>query len=450
VSARILVVDDDDEMADTVADYLSGHGYHVDCAIGGKAALAALKKKKDLDVVISDLRMDQVDGMDVLEASRSDDPTRPVLIMTAFGSIDGALEAVRRGAFHYLTKPFKMDEVLLWLERALSDRSLRRENQQLRKAVEERLGFRNLVGKSQVMQQIYDLLERVGPTTSPVLIFGESGTGKELVARALHFGGPRGRAPFVAVNCAALSESLLESELFGHAKGAFTGAVDTKKGLFAEADTGTLFLDEIGEMPMALQAKLLRALETSTIRPVGSGVERKVDVRIVAATNRDLARAVQERHFREDLYYRLHVIPVHLPPLRARREDIPMLIEDFATRFAESNPDVPKRELSQEALRRLVELPWPGNVRELKNTVERLLLLSRGKRIDLRDLAHVVPEALPESMAAIAADIVPLRVMTRRYIEWVLAQTGNNKVRTAQLLGIDASTIYRILSREEG
>ena len=449
MSARILVVDDDNEMADTVADYLSGRGYQVDCAIGGKAALAALKKKQP-DVVISDLRMDQVDGMDVLEASRNDDPTRPVLIMTAFGSIDGALEAVRRGAFHYLTKPFKMDEVLLWLERALSDRSLRRENEQLRKAVEERLGFRNLIGKSQVMQQIYDLLERVGPTTSPVLIFGESGTGKELVARALHFGGSRGRAPFVAVNCAALSESLLESELFGHAKGAFTGAVDAKKGLFAEADTGTLFLDEIGEMPMALQAKLLRALETSTIRPVGGGIERKVDVRIVAATNRDLARAVQEKHFREDLYYRLHVIPVHLPPLRARREDIPMLVEDFATRFAESNPEVPKRELSQEALRRLVELPWPGNVRELKNTVERLLLLSRGKRIDLRDLASVVPEALPESMAAMAAEIVPLRIMTRRYIEWVLAQTGNNKVRTAQLLGIDASTIYRILSREEG
>ncbi len=448
MNARVLVVDDDGEMADTVAEYLSGHGYRSECAVGGKAALAALKKR-EFDAVITDLRMDQLDGMDVLEASRADDPTRPVLIMTAFGTIEGAIEAVRRGAFHYLTKPFKMEETLVWLERALADRGLRRENARLRKVVDERLSFRHLTGKSPVMQQLYDLLERVGPTSSPVLIVGESGTGKELVAQALHFDGPRARAPFVPINCAAISETLLESELFGHTKGAFTGAGEATKGLFVDADGGTLFLDEIGELPLTLQAKLLRALETSTVRPVGGGAERKVDVRIIAATNRDLARAVQEKRFREDLYYRLHVIPIHLPPLRARREDIPLLVEEFTARFAQAHPDSPKREISAEALRRLVELPWPGNVRELKNTVERLLLLARGKRIDLRDLAQAMPEALPESMAAIAAEIVPLRIMTRRYVEWVLAQTGNNKIRTAQLLGIDASTIYRMLSRED-
>jgi two-component system response regulator HydG len=448
MSARILVVDDDGEMADTVADFLSGRGYRAECAVGGKAAVSALKKR-EFDAVITDLRMADVDGLDVLAAALKGDPTRPVILMTAFGTIDGAIEAVRRGAFHYLTKPFKLEESAVWLERALADRGLKRENLELRKAVDERLGFRHLIGKSQVMLQLYDLLERVSATSSPVLIFGESGTGKELAARALHFGSPRGRAPFVAVNCAAISETLLESELFGHQRGAFTGAVEAKKGLFVEADGGTLFLDEVGDMPAGLQAKLLRALETGTVRPVGGGAERKVDVRIVAATNRDLARAVADKSFREDLYYRLHVIPVHLPPLRARRDDIPLLVEHFLARLAEREPDAPRRELTAEAMRRLLELPWPGNVRELKNTIERLCLLARGRRIDLKDVAAVVPEPLPEAVTALASEIVPLRAVQRRYVEWVLSQTGGNKVRAAQLLGIDASTIYRMLARDD-
>jgi two-component system response regulator HydG len=461
MSARILVVDDDKEMAETVAEFLDEKGFRTDLAVGGKAALAALKRK-EFDAVVTDLRMDQVDGLDVLAAAQADDPTLPVIIMTAYGTIDGAIEAVRRGASRYLTKPFKLEEVALSIEKALSERGLQRENAELRRAVTERLGFRNLVGKSPVMQQLYDLLERVSGISSPVLITGESGTGKELVARALHHGSPRARAPFVAINCAAVAESLLESELFGHVKGAFTGASESKKGLFVEADGGTLFLDEIGEMAVGLQAKLLRALETSSVRPIGGGlgtqrrtagpesleVERKVDVRIVAATNQDLARAVQEKRFREDLYYRLHVIPVHLPPLRARREDIPLLVETFVQRFREQHPELLAREVSPDVLRRLTELPWPGNVRELKNTVERLLILARGKRIDIRDLAQTMPEPLPDAMAALAAEVVPLRVMTRRYIEWVLTQTGGNKTKTARLLGIDASTIYRVLERE--
>ncbi|MGZ3442312.1 MAG: sigma-54 interaction domain-containing protein, partial [Polyangia bacterium] len=358
--------------------------------------------------------------------------------------------AVRRGAAQYLTKPFKMEEAALVLERALSESGLKRENAELRRAVEERLSFRNLVGKSAVMQQLYDLLERVSAISSPVLITGESGTGKELVARALHHGSARATAPFVAINCAAITESLLESELFGHQKGAFTGASEAKKGLFVEADGGTLFLDEIGELPLPLQAKLLRVLETSSVRPVGGGSERKVDVRVIAATNRDLARAVGEKRFREDLYYRLHVIPIHLPPLRARRDDIPLLVERFTARFYEQHPTQhPVREISAEVMRRLMDLPWPGNVRELKNAVERLLVLARGKRIDLRDLASAVPEPLPEAMAGLAAEIVPLRILTRRYVEWVLQQTSGNKQRAAQLLGIDASTIYRMLLRDE-
>jgi len=393
--------------------------------------------------------MFEVDGLDVLEAAYADHSTCPVLIMTVFGTIDGALAAIRRGAFHYLTKPFKLEEALVWIERALADRTLRRENHQLRKLVDERFGFRNLVGKSPVMQELYDLLERISPTTAPVLISGESGTGKELVAQALHFGSPRARGPFVAVNCASLTATLLESELFGHQKGAFTGAVSAKKGLFVEADGGTLFLDEIGEMPLDLQASLLRAIETSTVRPVGGGSERAVSVRIIAASNRNLRHAVQDKRFREDLYYRLQVIPIALPPLRMRREDISLLIQHFSEQFAQRHPEAAVRTFSPEALRRLIDLPWPGNVRELKNAIERLLLLSRGKRIELRDVAQCVPEPLPEAMAPLAGNIVPLRVLTRRYVEWVLEQTDGNKVRTAQLLGIDASTIYRMLSRDE-
>jgi two-component system response regulator HydG len=448
MSARVLIVDDDAEMADTLVDFLVERGFRAEPAVGGKAAIAALKKK-EYDAVLTDLRMDQLDGMDVLAAAQALDPLRPVLMMTAYGSIDGAIEAVRKGAFHYLTKPFKLEETAVWIERALADRALRRENERLRRAVEERHGFHSLVGQSAVMLQVYDLLERVGATSSPAMIYGESGSGKELAARALHFGGPRARGPFVAVNCAAIAETLLESELFGHQKGAFTGATEARRGLFAEADGGTLFLDEVGEFPLPLQAKLLRALETNAVRPVGGGQERKVDVRIIAATNRDLALAVREKRFREDLYYRLQVIPIQLPPLRARRDDIPLLVEHFAAQFASAHPELPRREISADAVKRLCELPWPGNVRELKSAVERLLLLGRGKRIDLRDVAQILPEGLPEAMAGLASEIVPLRVMTRRYIEWVLGQLGGNKVRTAQLLGIDASTIYRVLSRDD-
>ncbi len=446
MNAKVLVVDDEGEMAEMVGDYLGDRGYDAEVAVGGKAALAALRRKQ-YDAVITDLRMEGTDGLDVLAASQEREPSRPVILMTAFGSIDGAMDAVRRGAFHYLTKPFKMEEAALCLDRALSQQQLQRENQRLRRAVQERYSFHNFVGKSPIMQRLYDLLERVSPTLAPVLILGEPGTGKELVARAIHQGSQRADRPFVAVNCAGGSEPLLELELFGRTADAGLGA---QRGLLEEAAGGTLFLDEIGEMPMGLQAKLLRTLETSLVRPVGGGStsEQEIDVRLIAATNRDLDRAVAERRFREDLYYRLHVIPVRLPPLRARREDIPLLADHFVARFYEQHSNESRHEISGEAMRRLMEYAWPGNVRELRNAIERMLVLSRHKRIDVRDLAAAMPEPLPDAMAHLVSEIVPLRVLTRRYVEWVLGQTNGNKIRTAQLLDIDASTIYRMLARE--
>ena len=441
MSAKVLVVDDEGEMAEMVGDYLGDIGYEAEVAVGGKAAVSALRRRQ-YDAVITDLRMEGIDGLDVLAASQEHDVSRPVILMTAFGSIDGAMDAVRRGAFHYLTKPFKIEEAALCLERALSQQELQRENQRLRRAVEERYSFHNFIGKSPILQQLYDLLERVSPTLAPVLILGEPGTGKELVARAIHQGSPRSSRPFVTVHCAVQAEALLELELFGGQERPIG-----KPGALVEAEGGTLFLDEIAELPIGLQAKLLRVIETSSV--ADGAAERKVDVRLVAATNRDLERAVAERRFREDLYYRLHVIPVRLPPLRAHREDIPLLIEHFAERFYTQHPDEPRREFSGEALRRLMEYAWPGNVRELGNTLERLLVLSRHKCIDARDLAQAMPEPLPDAMANLVSEIVPLRVLTRRYVEWVLGQTNGNKLRTAQLLEIDASTIYRMLARDE-
>ena len=447
MQARVLVIDDDAEMADTVAEFLAGRGFTVECAVGGHAAITVLGQRA-FDAVITDLRMDDVDGLDVLAAAHGFDAELPVMVMTAYGSINGALEAIRRGAFHYFTKPFKLEEAATWVERALAERGMRLESRGLRRAVDERTNFRGIVGKSAVMRELYEMVERLSGTTAPVLVTGESGTGKELVAQALHAAGPRAAGPFIAVNCAAISEGLFESELFGHVRGAFTGAVEARKGLFAEADGGTLFLDEIGEIPVSVQAKLLRVVESASVRPVGGGSERAFDVRIVAATNQDLLQAVKDRRFREDLYYRLNVVAIRVPPLRARREDIPLLIDAFIASVLQRQPDAPARELASESVTWLRELPWPGNVRELRNIVERLLLLARGRTVGLRDVVKVMPETLAGAEASLG-ELVPLRTMTRRYIAWVLEQTAGNKLKAAQLLGIDASTIYRILARED-
>ncbi|MCC6994577.1 MAG: sigma-54-dependent Fis family transcriptional regulator [Deltaproteobacteria bacterium] len=445
---RILVVDDHIEMARVMADQLGDAGYTVEIAAGGKQALAAARARPP-DVVVTDLRMEGVDGFDVLEGIAALDGAIPVLIMTAFGAIDSAIDAIRRGAYHYLTKPFRLDEVLLYVERALADRRLRDEHRALRRLAGERTGLATMIGRGARMNALCDLIERVAQAQAPVLIRGESGTGKELVARALHFGGPRRERPFVAVNCTALPESLLESELFGHTRGAFTGATSGRRGLFSEADGGTLFLDEIGDMAPALQAKLLRAIEEGEVRAVGADGTRTVDVRVIAASHQDLEARIKQGEFRADLYYRLNVVPVVVPPLRERREDIPQLCDHFLARARERNPAALVRRLSPEALSVLARSPWPGNVRELENVLERLVIVVGHEVVSVDDLAMHAPTLVEDAtpLDRAKADLLTLRQLERDYIAWVIERCDGNKTRAAEILAIDVSTIHR---RERG
>ncbi|WP_375769599.1 sigma-54 dependent transcriptional regulator [Archangium gephyra] len=441
---RVLVVDDHVEMARLLADYLTDAGYTVDVATSGQEALAAVSGRV-LDAVVCDLRMEQVDGFDVLAGVRKVDPTLPVLIMTAFGGVENAVEAMRRGATHYFTKPFRLDEVLLYVQRAIAERRLREENRALRQAVGDRSAFAALVGRSAPMRTLYELVERVAHSPAPVLVRGESGSGKELVARALHFEGPRKEGPFVAVNCTAIPNALLESELFGHVKGSFTGATTPRRGLFLEADGGTLFLDEIGDMAPELQAKLLRVLEDGEVRAVGADASRKVDVRVVAATHQELEVRVREGRFRQDLFYRLNVVPLLVPPLRERREDIPLLVEHFVAQSRKRNPRARLSGFSPEALATLAAAPWPGNVRELENLVERLAVVTVQETVDLPTLQLHAPgvtvDAHPLSRAQ--GQLIPLRQLEGEYIAYVVAQCGGNKTKAAEILGIDVSTIHR-------
>jgi two-component system response regulator HydG len=439
-----LVVDDHVEMARLLADHLTDAGYTVDVATSGPEALAVVHGRV-LDAVVCDLRMERVDGFDVLAAVRKVDPALPVLIMTAFGGVENAVEAMRRGATHYFTKPFRLDEVLLYVQRAIAERRLREENRALRQAVGDRSAYAALVGRSAPMRALYELVERVAYSPAPVLVRGESGSGKELVARALHFEGPRKDGPFVAVNCTAIPNALLESELFGHVKGSFTGATTPRRGLFLEADGGTLFLDEIGDMAPELQAKLLRVLEDGEVRAVGADASRKVDVRVVAATHQELEARVREGRFRQDLFYRLDVVPLHVPPLRERREDIPLLVEHFVAQSRKRNPRARLAGFTPEALAALAAAPWPGNVRELENLVERLAVVTVQETVDLPTLQLHAPgvaaDAHPLSRAQ--ARLIPLRQLEGEYIAYVVAQCGGNKTKAAEILGIDVSTIHR-------
>jgi two-component system, NtrC family, response regulator HydG len=441
---RVLVVDDHEEMARLLADHLTDAGYTVDVATSGQQAIAAVRGRV-LDAVVSDLRMQEVDGFDVLAAVRAVDPTMPVLIMTAFGGVESAVEAMKRGATHYFTKPFRLDEVLLYVQRALAERRLREENRALRQVVGDRSSYAALVGRSAPMRALYELIERVAHSGAPVLVRGESGAGKELVARALHFEGPRKEGPFVAVNCTALPASLLESELFGHVKGSFTGATTARRGLFLEADGGTLFLDEIGDMAPELQARLLRVLEDGSVRAVGADASRKVDVRVVAATHQELEGRIREGRFRQDLFYRLNVVPLRLPPLRERREDIPLLVEHFVAQSRKRNPRARLMGFTPEALAALASAPWPGNVRELENLVERLAVVTTREWVDLPTLQLHAPGVAADAhpLAQAQARLVPLRQLESEYIAFVVAQCGGNKTKAAELLGIDVSTIHR-------
>jgi len=441
---RILVVDDDDAMREMVISLLGDQGFE---AAGAESADAALARLRDdeVDAVVSDIRMPGQSGLELVGEIHALRPETPVILMTAFGSIDSAVEAMRAGAFDYITKPFKRDELLLALERAFETRALVEENRRLRRAVDRTAAFGDLIGQSPAMREIFALLRKVADNRSSVLITGESGTGKEVVARTLHFAGARKDKPFVPINCTAIPEGLLESELFGHVRGAFTGAHATKRGLFEEAHGGTLFLDEIGDMGAGLQSKLLRVLQDREIRPVGGNHTVKVDVRIVAATNKDLEKEMDAGHFRRDLFYRLNVIPIHIPPLRERPEDIRPLAEAMVARHSE--PDA-KRRLATAAIERLMACAWEGNARELENVVERALALCEGSVIEADDLplGGEAPRAARGGDALLRAALeqrLSLHELGDRYIEAVLKETGDNKVRAARILGINRRTLYR-------
>jgi DNA-binding NtrC family response regulator len=443
-SPRILVVDDDAAMRDMVTLLLQEEGLDAQ-SVG--SAREALERSGDeqFDVVLSDIQMPGEDGRELVGALRALRPEVPVILMTAFGSIDSAVESMRGGAFDYITKPFKRSVIMAALGRALEHRTLQEENRRLRRALDQTTSCGDLMGASPQMREIFALLRRIAHSSSNVLITGESGTGKEVVARTLHFTGVRAQRPFVPINCTAMPEGLLESELFGHVRGAFTGAHTTKKGLFEEADGGTLFLDEIGDMAPTLQSKLLRVLQDREIRPVGGNRSVRVDVRIVAATNKSLKDEIEEGRFRQDLFYRLNVIPIHIPPLRERAEDIALLSEHFVRKHSPGRA----RRIPAAAQERLRRLPWEGNARELENAIERALALSSGDEISPDDFPSLEAPSVRErgfedSLLSVAVDKrMSLRELGDRYVEEILTLTGGNKVHAARILGINRRTLYR-------
>ncbi len=445
----ILVVDDDIDMRELVHDMLKDRGHQVTTAGSGQEALKLLGEE-DYAVVLTDLRMKGMQGLELLSEIRKAKPEVGVILMTAFGSVETAVEAMRHGASDYLTKPVKKDELIRVVERVIRETSLRREVSRLRREVHKEYSFHQILGKSKAIQGVFDLIRRVADSPTNVLITGESGTGKELVAKAIHYNSDRKDAPFVPVNCAAIPEPLLESELFGHMRGAFTDAKMDKRGLFEEAQKGTLFLDEISELPLMLQAKILRAIQEKEIRRVGANKPIAVDVRIIAATNLNLTEEVKAKRFRDDLYYRLNVIELKLPPLRERREDIPLLVDSFLKKCAASRGKEVKG-VSESALAMLMDYAWPGNVRELENIIERAVTLSRSEKI--------VPEDFPPAIQGSRGDrrvlddaaerTLPLEAVEKEYILKILDKMGGNKYQAAHALGIDRKTLYRKLGEIE-
>ncbi len=441
---KILVVDDDLEMCGLLSEVLGGEGFYV-TTMSDSLDASKLLKKEEFDLIVTDLKMKGLKGLDLLEEANQVAPLTPVIIITAFGTIESAIKAMKMGAYDYITKPFQMDELLLVVKKALEARLLKKEVFRLRKEVESRYDYHQLIGKSPLMQNIYNLIERIRDSSSNVLITGESGTGKELVAKAIHYNGVRKEGSFVAINCAAIPETLLESELFGYKKGAFTDAKSDKKGLIFEAHEGTLFLDEITEMPLSLQAKLLRVIESREVRPLGDTCSYPVDVRIISTSNRNIESLVREGRFREDLYYRLKVIDIEMPPLRERKEDIPLLVQHFINKY---NLEMKKNvsTVSEEALRIFLNYSWPGNVRELENVIQRAITLSQHEEI--------LPEDLPPALLRKEEEILfekalekrfTLDQLEREYIKRVLIETGGNKSKAAEILGLDRKTLYRKL-----
>ncbi len=442
--ARILIVEDDREMCRFLADLLIEEGYEVKATCDGKAALENYRQD-GFDVTITDLMMPEMKGAELVRRLREIDPEALVLVITGFGSIESAVELMRSGAFTYLTKPFRADEILLNVGRALEQRGLRRELHRLRREVEGRYGLNNIVGKSAPMQRIFDMVTRIQDLPANVLICGESGTGKELVARAIHYNSIRSRAAFLAVNCAAIPETLLESELFGYVRGAFTDAKRDRRGLFEEANGGTLFLDEISEIPVNLQAKLLRVIEDKEVRPLGTNHAEKVDTRILAATNQNLEDLVRQGKFRQDLFYRLNVINLTLCPLRERVEDISLLIEHFIEKFS-AHATRKITGVTEEALDALLHYSWPGNIRELQHVIERAVLLGKGEMISTHDIpAQMVRESHRALLDEAVGQGCTLKELEQTYIARILEKTNGNKTEAASILGIDRTTLYRKL-----
>jgi two-component system response regulator PilR (NtrC family) len=468
----VLVADDERSMRELQTIVLGREGYEVVLAESGAEALRALQRHA-LDLVISDIRMPDMSGVEVLRAARLGDPDVPVVMMTAFASTDTAVEALRLGASDYVTKPFDVDELKIVVRNVLERRTLRQENLELKRTLNTSHRFADIIGRSQPMLAVFRMIETIGPTSSTVLITGESGTGKELAARAIHFHSLRRDRPFVALNCGALTETLLESELFGHMRGAFTGAATNKKGLLELAEKGTILLDEIGEMSQAMQVKLLRVLQERRFRRVGGTEEIEADIRIIAATNRDLAKAVAENRFREDLFYRVNVIPLVIPPLRERRDDIPLLAEHFVARFARQM-DKAITGISRDALACLQRYPWPGNIRELENALERAVALEQTPMVLPESLPEVVRAARHPAVATTApgggpggdafspaagatAPDIPERGfdlerhvqdIERQYIAEALQRSNGVKVRAAELLGMSFRSFRYYLKKD--
>ncbi|MGQ9662039.1 MAG: sigma-54-dependent transcriptional regulator [Kiritimatiellia bacterium] len=455
--ARILVVDDEPSVLSVLSTLLRGEGYDVVPALGGEKARDLLDTQT-FDLMISDIRMSPVNGMDLLRLVNKEQKSMAVIMLTAYGSVETAIEAMRLGAFDYITKPFKVDELLITVQRALQYRQALYENADLRARLDTRYQFENIVAESASMKAVCEMIRRVAPTDATVLIYGESGTGKELVARAIHKNSPRQNKNFVAVNCAALPEPLLESEMFGHVKGAFTGAVSDKEGLFEAADGGTIFLDEIGAMPVSIQSKLLRVLQEKEIRRVGSNKNIPVDVRVIAATNTRLEQMVKEGKYREDLYYRLSVIPITIEPLRNRPEDILPLVYHFLRKEIPKDRPLPK--VDPEVSRILESYSWPGNVRELENTIKHALTFAEKNCITKdvlppRIAATQVSSAMKSGIAS-EMDISKfqslkafLRKKEEDYLNYILQLCSGDKVKAAQLLKISLATLYRKLPEKD-